>query len=171
MAQDWKQIVEDARTEIELLEIQREDIDRRIARLKKVILATIPMIPDLEGIGGGLLRFEIETAGITDACRKVLQASGKWMSPLAVRDALGRNGLDLSSQKNAMASIHAVLKRLREKHEVRAQTGVDGGTVYKWRANPFRRRAFVGAARKSIANMTDEQLAALASPAKVVEGK
>lgn len=174
MEQDWGKIVENSKAEIEALEIQREDIDRRIARLKKVILAAEPMIPDLAGLGGGWLRLEVEAAGITDACRKVLEASGKWMSPLAVRDALEVNGMDLSRQKNAMASIHAVLKRLKDKNELRAMMGSDGGTVYQWKRKRTlhftRRHSFLGAATNSIANTSNETLAAMAAANILVSG-
>lgn len=159
---DWKQIIEDARVEIETLEVQREDIDKKIAQLKKVILATQPMVPELGGIGGNFLRLEFETAGITDACRKVLETSGNWMSPLSVRSALESNGVDLTQQKNAMASIHTVLKRLREKNEVLTGTGKDGGTVYRWKRKrnqlsvAIRRRpSFIGAASRKIANANE----------------
>jgi hypothetical protein len=138
MAQDWKKVVDDARAEIEALEIRREDINKRIAQLKRIILAGEPLSqPEYTGLADTLI-LEAEAQGITEACREVLRSSGKFMSPLAVRSALEAKGLDLSKQKNAMASIHTVLKRLKEKHEVIARTGMDGGTVY--RSNPLHRR-------------------------------
>jgi hypothetical protein len=137
MAQDWKQIVDGAQAEIESLEIQREEIDRRIAHLKRTIVAAKPLS---EAIMPGLIVpgiIEIESEGITDACRNVLRSSQKWMSPLSVRAALEANGLDLSKQRNAMASVHAVLKRLKAKHEAKTAVASDGGTVYKWRPSLF----------------------------------
>lgn len=133
MAQDWKQVVEDARAEIEALEIRREDIEKRIAQLKRVVLAGEPLSqPEYTGLADTLVR-ELEAQGITDACREALRGSGKFMSPLEVRALLEAKGLDLSKQKNAMASIHTVLKRLKEKGEVISRTGTDGGTLYRSR--------------------------------------
>ena len=169
MAQDWKQLIEDSQKEIESLEVQREGIDRRIGQLKKIIMAAEPMLPEAQSSGSWLLA-EIELGGITNGCRRVLEASGEWMSPLAVRHTLESNGLDLRTQKNAMASVHAVLKRLKEKGEVITRTGDDGGTYYRWR-NTARRRGFIGGATRSIANTPNEMLVTQATPQKVIEGK
>ena len=136
---DWKKVVEDAQAEIETLEIRREDIEKRIQHLKRTIVAAEPLAM-LTGTGANEFLVGLEAEGITDACRQVLRASGKWMTPLAVRSALEANGLDLSKQANAMASIHTVLKRLKAKGEVKVARDSDGGTVYRWRASLFRRR-------------------------------
>jgi len=132
VAQDWKKVVEDARAEIEELEIRNEAIVKRIAQLKRIILAGEPLSqPESAQVLSGLAS-EWESFGITDACREVLRTSGKFMSPLAVRAGLEAKGFDLTKQTNAMASIHTVLKRLKGKGEVVSRTGADGGTVYQW---------------------------------------
>ena len=139
---DWRQVAEAAQAEIESLEIEREAIDKKIADRKKAKLVAERLANESNypnAIGDKLI-FDIESFGMTDSCRDVLRSSGKWMSPLAVRAALQEKGLDLSKQKNAMASIHAVLKRLKLKEAVLSKTGMDGGTVYKWRGRPHRIR-------------------------------
>ena len=136
MAQDWKAVLENARAELADLEIQREAIEKRIGQIKRTILATEPLAIEatrLQGIGSDAAMAEIQAMGITDACREVLRSAGKSLAPLEVRDALVARGVDLSAQSNAMASIHAVLKRLHEQGQVRVVTSKDGGTLYKWR--------------------------------------
>jgi hypothetical protein len=50
--------------------------------------------------------------GLTDACREILKASKEPMTPTEVRDVLIKMGYDLKKYKNALASIHTILKRL-----------------------------------------------------------
>lgn len=134
MAQDWKQVVENAREELAKLEIQREGIEQRIAQLKRIILATSPLVSQDSGIFGmsDSLIIDFQASGITNSCRDVLRLANRPLTPLEVRDALARNGLDLTNQKNAMASIHTVLKRLKEQGDVKVTTPSDGGTAYQW---------------------------------------
>ena len=140
MAQDWNKVIEDSRTEIESLEIKREAINKRIAHLKQAILVAQSLAKDSDTYSA--LTVEIDVVGITDSCREVLKASDKWMSPLAVRSALESKGLDLSKQRNAMASIHTVLKRLKAQGDAVSGTASDGGTIYKWRKSLFKARRF-----------------------------
>jgi hypothetical protein len=143
MAQDWKTVLENARAELAELEIKREAIDTRIVQIKRTIQATEPLANDdhrLRGLGSGATLAVFQAMGITDACREVLRSAQTALAPLEVRAAIVAGGIDLSGQSNAMASIHAVLKRLHEQDQVRIVTSKDGGTLYRWRRVHFPRK-------------------------------
>lgn len=142
MAVDAKKTIEDARADIATLEIQREAIDKRIEQLKRSILALEPLAEEdgrLRGLGVESFITEIDALGITDSCREILHSSARALTPLEVRDALAARGIDLTKHKNAMASVHAILKRLKAQGQVRILTSKDGGTAYKWKRAYFPR--------------------------------
>lgn len=58
--------------------------------------------------------------GLTDACRLILRSANRPMTAIDVRDRLATMGFDLSRYANAMATIHTVLRRLREAGEADA---------------------------------------------------
>jgi hypothetical protein len=111
----------------------RQNLDLELARQKQFIKATMNMLPDedrevfnliLENYGGEL--------GLTDAIRKVLQNNPKKsFTATEVRDKLKEAKFDFSSYKaNPLASIHAVLKRL--KAEEVESTEIDGVAAWRW---------------------------------------
>jgi hypothetical protein len=70
--------------------------------------------------------------GLTDAVREVLKTdTHTYFSPVNVRDRLRGRGYDISKYKNVLASIHTILKRLKDQDEVK-DVNRDGRTVYKW---------------------------------------
>jgi hypothetical protein len=74
--------------------------------------------------------------GLTDAVRQVLKESHKhFLTPVRIGEKLKTIGYDVSNQKNLLASLHTILKRLKKQGE--AMTGTrDGKTVYKWKGPP-----------------------------------
>jgi hypothetical protein len=121
----------------EMLE-NRQALDLEIAKKRQFIKATMNMLPDdareafnavLENYGGEL--------GLTDAIRKVLQTEPKKsFTATEVRDKLKKSGFDFSSYKaNPLASIHAVLKRL--KPEEVESTDIDGVAAWRWVGPPM----------------------------------
>ncbi|MGA9055091.1 MAG: hypothetical protein WB763_01120 [Terriglobia bacterium] len=154
MAENWKDVIDHAREELAQLEAEREGIDKRILQLKRIIFAASEMIQDASGSFWNI-KEELDALGITEFCREIFRYQRKGMTPLEVRSALLARGIDLSRQKNIMASIHTVLKRLVAQRYLVVETAPDGGTAYR---NPmprslFRRRrkldAFVGKVAKS----------------------
>jgi hypothetical protein len=135
---DYNAMAEKIQAEIEVLEIQQEDTERRIARLKQALLGLAPLAQESSressknafGINVAAITSEIDAMSITDATRQVLQASTKRLAPVEIKQQLINMGKDLSSQKNIMASIHSLLKRLRENHEIET---TDNGLTYKWK--------------------------------------
>ena len=73
-----------------------------------------------------------EISGLTDAVREALSNNrGQYLSPTHIRELLKEMGFDIGKYKNALASIHTVLKRLRAQQEVVDVTN-EGKVVYKW---------------------------------------
>ena len=121
----------------ELVELgkKRKEIDRDMTKLRQLIRANADMLPDNEG---AVFLEEAESSGergFTDTIRQLLRANRDGFTPTELRNALTAAGFDLSSQSNAMASIHSVLKRLKKSREVVSVQELrndDYETVYKW---------------------------------------
>src|ERR1041384_1345285 len=137
----YKKALADVLAELASLSEQRNDIDRRIAKLRQSATSLQSLIEDEEGNTSFDFTAELAEIGLTDACREVLKARGSWMAATAIRDGLASVGYDITGQKNPLSSIHNVLKRLEDADEIEVGKLVDeGGTkVYKWKgASPFK---------------------------------
>jgi hypothetical protein len=130
---EYKAMVKKIRAELESLEIRQEEIERQIARLKQALIGLTPLAQEdvrIPGIDMTLLSAEIDAMSITDAARQILQASAKPLSPIELKQKLAEMGKDLSGQKNVMASVHSLLKRLTEAGQIES---ADSGLTYQWR--------------------------------------
>ena len=80
-----------------------------------------------------------DAMGITDACTEVMTAEKGTVSTQDVLRSLEAIGFDLSSQKNAGASVHSILGRLAEKGKIEKidATDAEGGAVVKWRGPSY----------------------------------
>jgi hypothetical protein len=119
-----KLVAEDAAHEatIQHLAAQRVSLQAAIASLSTV-LAGPETVVEFDG-------------KLAEACRVVLQKSGKPLTPIEVRDGVKSIGYDLTKHKNEMAAIHSVLKRLadtdsKEPKQVKRHDLKDG-TKYSW---------------------------------------
>jgi chromosome segregation ATPase len=72
----------------------------------------------------------IDKLGITDAVIEAMDQTYSSATTSDVVDTLENMGFDLASQKNAAASVHAVLTRLAEKGAIKKITEKD---TVKWR--------------------------------------
>jgi hypothetical protein len=142
-AAEYKKMAEKIQAEIEALEIQQEETERRIARLKQALIGLAPLSedpgisrPSFFGIDPATFLTEIDAMSITDAVRQILQAATEPLAPTEIKQKLISMGKDISGQKNVMASIHSLLKRLHGSGEIETE---DNGLTYRWTA---RRRHF-----------------------------
>ncbi|MDT4954129.1 MAG: hypothetical protein QOJ02_2267 [Acidobacteriota bacterium] len=124
----------------EELEIELEQVDQRIKKLSRSIHGLGELFDPYAVAKLTEKRPELfprrtvtKDAGFTDAIRKVLMESlGTAYTAIEVRDALERDGFDISKYKNVLASIHAILKRLVNQGQV--ETNSDEGKVeYSWK--------------------------------------
>src|ERR1041385_1871754 len=122
--------------EREELDSKRETIDNRITKLRNAII----------GLGGlsGKTAYGIATdypelfpdtvtpdVGFTDAVREAFRLyKDYFFSPVEIRSEIEENGFDIKKYKNVLASIHSILKRLKNKGEIIEGTR-DGKVVYK----------------------------------------
>jgi hypothetical protein len=130
-AAEYKEMAVRIRAELESLEIQQEDIERRIARLKQALIGLIPLSePPANSLIAAELVSYMESTTLTDAARQILQAAKAPLSPIEIKQQLINMGKDLSDQKNVMASVHSLLKRLVESGEIETK---DNGLTYRWK--------------------------------------
>ncbi len=135
---DYKRTLGAARAELEHLLEQQEEIEKRIAQLKQAIIALSPL--GEESSYGSLAR-EWAALGITDSCREILKAADRPLTPLEVKQQLINTGHRVEKYTNLMASIHTVLKRLKENDEVISVALADGSAAYQWKAMRYGRLA------------------------------
>jgi hypothetical protein len=107
-----KQEIETAKDKLEELLVEQDALATRIAKHKRILahLIELSSLEDDSTPAVGLV------TGITDACRTVLRAATSPLLPVEVRDRVQQLGLP--EQRNLLASVHTVLRRLVEGGEV-----------------------------------------------------
>jgi hypothetical protein len=105
---EYRRALDAAVSEYEKLTADRARLDSRISQLQHSIAALTK-----------LCGFEPTVPlGLTDACRLVMRNSPAPLTPTELRDRLLSIGVDLTKYSNPLASIHTVLRRMRESGEV-----------------------------------------------------
>lgn len=110
---------------------QRQNLDMEIAKQQQRVSALALLADEVDQT------FEKMALGLTAACRAAFRAAGsRGLMPTELRDSLKRMGFAVNKYTNPMASIHAVIRRLEEKGEIRKgiddeHEGVDK-SVYQW---------------------------------------
>jgi hypothetical protein len=123
-----KSEVVEAQDKLEQLLVEQDVLATRIAKQKRVI-AALKELSELEEDSGppvGLV------TGITDACRTVLRSAEKPLLPTEVRDRVEHLGIP--EQRNLLASVYTVIRRLKEAGDVRdVPPKEDSGPMkYEW---------------------------------------
>lgn len=140
--ESYKKMLEAAHRDLESAMEQQEEVEKRISSLKQTIIA-LDRVCRAEAKTENALGIDIHAVqgmGFTGRCREVMKTAENPMTPVEVRDQLVRMGLDPNKYMNLMASVHRVLKRLLENHEiVKLTRPADGETVY-FRTPIYRRR-------------------------------
>jgi citrate synthase len=152
----YKKALDAARSELQELLRQKDETEKRIARLRQTVASLSALYEESENtedtddkvrIPGTMdaIARQVATAtqamygrtiGFSDALREVLKANGGYMTPLEVRDGLIRMGIDLHSKyANPVAVIHTTLKRLEENKEIQVSFTESGKTGYRWRTS------------------------------------
>ena len=113
---------------------QREEIDKRIAKLEPVLenLAALCEEPIGKRLAQRGAPRDAQSMGITDAVRLVLKRSARSLMPTEVREELVAWGLNPGRYANLLGSIHMILKRLVKSGQA-AEISIHGGKkAYKW---------------------------------------
>jgi len=135
----YKKALEAARKELSELEAERTKLDKRINELRQGIVGLTALAQDEESGEKPQTMMDVLTGvgvetGLTDATRMITGAFGFPMTPVQVRDSLLKLGYDLSGYSNVVASLHTIMKRLRDKGELIAVTDDKGKELgaYVW---------------------------------------
>jgi hypothetical protein len=132
----YKDSLEAAKTEMEALLAEEQEIQARISTIQTRLTALRKIALSLGELLGE--EWEQQTVGITDAIRKVMrrakspEGSFIYIHPTTIRTRLQNDGFPLGDYKNPMAVIHTTMKRLEDQGEVEGAEGRNGRTIYKW---------------------------------------
>lgn len=134
------------------LEQRRTGLDKQIAALTWTLNGLAPLVGE-EPLPPPAGAVQAPAAGITDSIRAVLAEADRPLSAGEIRDQLRDLGFDTASYSNVLATIHTVLRRLREAGEIESSMskiagkdftigGVKGFVGIGWRKH--RRKASPG---------------------------
>ena len=98
-----------------------------MGRLRRTITALAALCTEEPGL---------DNLGITNSCIEVMECEKGIVSTAEVVKALENRGFDLASQKNAAASVHAVLSRLSRRGKIEKITDEKENTIF-WRGPNF----------------------------------
>lgn len=113
---------------------QRDRLEARIAQCEPVVKALAQSIEDRTEREQKLAELEylVKPEGFTDAIRRVLRDSRPdTLTPPEIRDRMVDSGFNLTGYKSPLASIHAILVRLRKQGQVKRKVRGDQ-TAYEW---------------------------------------
>lgn len=115
---------------VDILEWSRKkrEAEQEVAKLRQLVIATANMLPDTERAAFIRQCEDAAAVGFTDSIRRLFRtAFPGGLTPLVIRDKLIQEGMDLSSQSNALASIHSVVQRLFRNEEIERFGAADLG--------------------------------------------
>jgi len=138
---DYKAILDDAFIRLGLAIQRRDAAEVEIAKQRQFIVATLNMLSDVEKrqfsqrLQTVTQQEDARSAGLTEAIRKALQASGrKWMTVAQVRNYLMNSGFDFTGYTaNPLASISTTLRRLVP--DEAETTTVETVAAYRWKGS------------------------------------
>lgn len=105
---------EACRIRLDALDDERAELIEEMSRVRRAMDSIAPFLRNhpFDEVSRFLVDYTPSTdVRLTDACRALLEASKRFMTPIEVRDALEASKYDLSQHSNPLASIHGVLKR------------------------------------------------------------
>src|SRR6266700_7184571 len=134
----YKNELQQAREKLQDLLVQSDELQVRIAKQKRVVAALVELtdVDEESSAPEGLV------SGITDACKTVLWSAEKALFPVEVRDRI--KALGFPEQKNLLASVHTVLKRLAIAGEAKEVYPAEGSGPAAYRRPTFGERIGFG---------------------------
>jgi hypothetical protein len=109
----YRKTLADARRDLEDLYRQREEIERKIARLRQTIISLGALTKETENLEKAKRWFK-ENETLSEAVMNVIQASEVPVHPKDIQEALEDLGFDIGSS-NPLASVWSVVRRLEQK--------------------------------------------------------
>lgn len=136
--ESYHKAYEAAASELERLLQQHSKIEERILALRKGMNALALLISEHEGKDKNFMDYaraqmrELLDTSITDDIKKVMAAaSGQSLTTSDVRDELNKLGPSLAEQSNPLATINAILNRLKEQGHA-TETVKEGRKAWRW---------------------------------------
>lgn len=111
--QSYRKILRTARKDLERFYRQREELERKIARLRQTIIGLGSLTketPELEE----QKRWFKENESLSEAIMNIIQASDVPLHPKEIQERLEELGFDIGSS-NPLASVWSVVRRLEQK--------------------------------------------------------
>jgi hypothetical protein len=138
----------EAWAELYLFESIQRKTENRIEDLRGLIRATANLLPDDERRHELLLLdFFKHPTNITEAVRVALylgKVKGERLTPLQIREQAESRGFNFSEYTNPMASVHTILRRMREADPPAVDYDEDTGTYLMVAAAPPVSQTIVG---------------------------
>lgn len=103
-------------------QIQVVNLTDELSRLRRTITALAALCSEEPGL---------DDLGITESCMEVMEYQREAVTTADVVSALELMGFDIKAQKNASASVHAVLTRLAKRGKI-SREETEGGVV-RWK--------------------------------------
>jgi hypothetical protein len=121
--------------ELAALERRRDELDRAVARLRRIALWLRQRRPSGRASGGPAHSARSgapsSAPSLTDGCRAVLRVGDRrGLTPREVKRMLAKSGVEWDRYSNPMAAVHTVLKRLVRQGEASVAIGADGRRRY-----------------------------------------
>lgn len=112
---------------------QRDAIDVELVKIRQLILAIFPLLPEekQKSYQETMQNIEAESSGLQNAIKLVFsEHKGEWLTTSHVRDYLTEMGFDFREYKaNPLASIATTLKRMAPSYLQSTDSG--SGTLYR----------------------------------------
>lgn len=109
---------------------QKREIEQWMSKLRNLIIANANLLPEAER-AVFIQQANESFAGFTDSIREIFRTHVDGLTPIQVRDKLLELGFDLNSQSNAMASIHSVIRRLKNAGEIEERRNREGEKTFR----------------------------------------
>jgi hypothetical protein len=131
---DYRKAYESAKSELTNLLAKLKEMEKRIVLIRQS-LQTLATLAESEGIEiepSAEAAYLLEHSTLADEIRAILKSAWPgYARPHVVKQALELMGHDLSKYRNPQATIHMVLKRMAESHEVTEGTIPNGSDAGK----------------------------------------
>ena len=114
--------VKEIERELDDLEARRDELDRAIARLRRVLT----WLRRQQNIADSEPATPQATQSLTHTCRAILRMSPEGLTTVEMKRLLTVNGFKWDGFTNPMSAVHTVLKRLVRQDEATAKVSRDG---------------------------------------------
>jgi hypothetical protein len=133
---DYHRMLYDAKQNMAQLLVQRQELDKEIARVHAVMtnLQNLCADEDQRDFWSGaerVIKADLRV-GITEAVRVILQENFFPMTAVDLKKQVEARKLKIQDYKSPLAVIHTVLKRLVQSGDVRVVAPINGLKAYQW---------------------------------------